>query len=793
MDRGGDSITFQRQYAHVVCSWLSELACSAVVLTAFASTGLGAGEENVRRWGLDAFASSKVPRTVHGLTGVVAVAAADFYRVAVTSDGKVWAWGLNEYGQLGNGTNTNSSIPVMVSGLSGVVAIAANDGCCEAHSLAVKWDGTVWAWGANEDGQLGNGTDIGSSVPVKVRNLTGVVAVAAGAYYSLALKSDGTVWAWGFNGYGQFGNGNNTWSPVPVKAKLEGAVSIAVGVIHSLAATSDGKVWAWGSNEFGQLGKGGDVSWSNVPVAVSNLTGSVAVAGGYGHSIARGNDGQVWAWGHNAVGQLGNGTNADSNVPVAVSNLTGVAAIGAGEAHNLAVKSNGTAWAWGWNEHGQLGSGNSVTSNVAVKVQNLTSVATVEGGGIIGSLAVIARGIPVVSLDPAAIDFDSVEAGPSPPKTVTVSNAGDALLDIKSVTLTGINPGDFTKKTDDCSGAILMPGENCQISATFTPKGGGDRSAALLMVSNGPRNPHVVPLRGEGTELVTVNVVSPNGGERLHTGTPYRIEWTVSTHVAITKIDVEYSTNHGASFSPVPGCKGLSGKRRNCVWTGPGPVTSSGRIRVIAYDNGDTASDESDGDFNIVAGTAAIEVTAPNGGVNWAIGSGQQISWNHNLGPNSLVKVEVSRTGGGDWIPISGPIPNTGTFVWKVRGPATEQGRIRVSWTGNPSVRDVSNGDFSIAAPSLQLTNPNGGEEWKKGTARPIRWSSNVGNGEFVKIELSKDEGVSWAPLADSTASDGSEQVVLPSVTSNTCRVRVTWLDRPAINDVSDANFAIVP
>ena len=281
MDRRRDSITFQRQYAHVVCSWLSELACSAVVLTALASSGLGAGEENVRWWGLNVFGSdSNVPRTVHGLTGVVAVAAADFYSLALTSDGKVWAWGLNEYGQLGNGTNTDSEIPILVSGLSGVVAIAATEGCCEAHSLAVKWDGTVWAWGANEQGQLGNGTDIGSSVPVKVRNLTGVVAVAAGAYYSLALKKDGTVWAWGLNAFGQFGTGDYERSKVPVKANLEGAVAIGVGVVHSLAVTSDGKVWAWGDNEGGQLGNGSDVSDSNVPVAVSNVTHAVSLARG---------------------------------------------------------------------------------------------------------------------------------------------------------------------------------------------------------------------------------------------------------------------------------------------------------------------------------------------------------------------------------------------------------------------------------------------------------------------------------------------------------------------------------
>jgi alpha-tubulin suppressor-like RCC1 family protein len=252
---------------------------------------------------------------------VSAIAAGNFHSLALKNDGTVWTWGSNSLGQLGNGNYADSNVPVQVSNIAGVVAIAGGD----AHSLALKNDGSVWSWGDNLGGQLGNGTSIlKSNVPVQVSSLTGVIAIAAGAYHSLALKNDGTVWAWGDNGFGQLGNGTNiVKSNVPVQvSSLTGVIAIAAGTYHSLALKNDGTVWAWGYNNYGQLGNGSNIFYSNVPVQVSSLTGVIAIAAmGSSHSLALKNDGTVWAWGANGYGQLGIGNYTDKNVPVQVTGM----------------------------------------------------------------------------------------------------------------------------------------------------------------------------------------------------------------------------------------------------------------------------------------------------------------------------------------------------------------------------------------------------------------------------------------------------------------------------------------
>jgi hypothetical protein len=200
-------------------------------------------------------------------SGVVAVCGGIGHSVALDSNGRVWAWGRNAEGQLGDGSTTDSSVPVPVSNISRVLAIAGSGG----HSLALDSNGRVWAWGQNREGQLGDGSTTDSSVPVQVSNLWGVIAIAGGGGHSLALDSNGKVWAWGDNWFGQLGDGSTTDSSVPVQvSNLWGVIAIAGGGGHSLALEPNGKVWAWGSNTFGELGNGNTTD-SSVPILVSGL------------------------------------------------------------------------------------------------------------------------------------------------------------------------------------------------------------------------------------------------------------------------------------------------------------------------------------------------------------------------------------------------------------------------------------------------------------------------------------------------------------------------------------------
>jgi len=293
------------------------------------------------------------------------------HSLAIKTDGSLWAWGDNQYGQLGDGTTTNRLTPVQV--LTGVAAVAVGD----LHSLALKTDGSLWAWGVNGDGELGDGTTTQRLTPVQV--LTGVAAVAAGGYHSLALKTDGSLWAWGSNSGGELGDGTTTQRLTPVQV-LTGVAAVAAGGYHSLALKTDDSLWSWGGNWAGELGDG---TTTNRLTPVQVLTGVAAVVGGNAHTLAIKTDGSLWAWGWNWYGELGDGTTTQRLTPVQV--LTGVAAVAGGGSHTLAIKTDGSLWAWGWNGYGELGDGSRTQRLTPVQV--LTGVAAVAAGGCCHTLA----------------------------------------------------------------------------------------------------------------------------------------------------------------------------------------------------------------------------------------------------------------------------------------------------------------------------------------------------------------------------------------------------------------------
>jgi alpha-tubulin suppressor-like RCC1 family protein len=326
----------------------------------------------------------EILQSAHGIapTGTT-IAAGAYHSLVVAADGRVWAWGGNSSGQLGDGSQTNRNLPVLVHGpvepglLNYVIAVAAG----QSHSLALRADGTVWAWGDNQFGQLGDGTTETRLTPVKVIGLerrldprNKVTAVAAGAWFSLALLSDGTMRAWGSNTWGQLGDGTRVDRLVPGrvltqkgKEAFERVQAIEAGYGFSLALRANGTVWAWGGNGNGQLGSGQPGEDGLVPARVRNATGGwlkqvIAIAAGGDHALALMSGGGVRAWGFNHWGQLGNGTTVNSALPVVVHGEAGssefldaVTAVAAGPYHSLALLADGTVRAWGSNYDGQLG------------------------------------------------------------------------------------------------------------------------------------------------------------------------------------------------------------------------------------------------------------------------------------------------------------------------------------------------------------------------------------------------------------------------------------------------------
>jgi alpha-tubulin suppressor-like RCC1 family protein len=268
------------------------------------------------------------PVTVPGLGTVTAVATGHYHSLALLSDGSARAWGFGTAGQLGNGAFATQRSPVTVmlnktTRLTGISKLAGG----RAHSLAIV-GGRVYAWGDNTYGQLGNGTQTRSGYPVPVSIPVAIKDVAGGRDHTLAVGVDGSLWAWGRNDYGQLGTGSKTVQLRPVKLNVSGMADVEAGAFHSLALTTSGNVLAWGRNNYGQLGVGSTVT-KLTPMAVPGLSGIAEIACGRDHTLAIRADKTVVAWGLNDAGQLDDGTKTNRTKPVTmlgIGNAFGVTA-----------------------------------------------------------------------------------------------------------------------------------------------------------------------------------------------------------------------------------------------------------------------------------------------------------------------------------------------------------------------------------------------------------------------------------------------------------------------------------
>ena len=312
--------------------------------------------------------SSYVPIKI--MDNVASVSLGEYHSAAITTDGSLYVWGDNYYGQLGNGTTIDSVVPIKVMDSVASVSLGYD------YSAAITTDGTLYLWGVNYYGQLGNGTKQHSYVPKKI--MENVVSVSLGYSHSAVITTDGSLYMWGNNGYGQLGNGTTNSSAVPIKA-MDNVVSISLGNYHSAAITSNGSLYMWGENGVGQLGNGDggrvgvwDTKYSEVPVKIMEHVAYVSLGGS--HSAAITTDGNLYMWGDNSYGQLGNGDDMPTlaidkydDIPAKI--LSNVAYVNLGLSHSAAITLEGASYIWGANYAGQLGNSSTENSYVPIKIE----------------------------------------------------------------------------------------------------------------------------------------------------------------------------------------------------------------------------------------------------------------------------------------------------------------------------------------------------------------------------------------------------------------------------------------
>ncbi len=349
----------------------------------FSSTSVSVGTSNGSFAGDSAF-TVNVPSNLAALCGrrrgVKNASVAGTLTVGTSTGGSqgatLWAWGENNVGQLGDGTTNNNSTPEHIGTDTDWAQVSAEF----EHTAAIKTNGTLWAWGDNSTYELGDGTTNNESTPEQIGTDTNWAQVSAGAYYTVAIKTDGTLWAWGDNGDGQLGDGTTISESSPEQIGTDTdwkQVSAGYNNFSTVAVKTNGTLWAWGDNSIGELGDGTDVGpdtcptndpCSTVPIQIGTDTDWAQVSAGTSHTVAVKTDGTLWAWGENNVGQLGDGTTTQQDSPEQIGTDTDWAQVSAGAYYTMAIKTDGTLWAWGYNAFGQLGDG---TTNNASRPEQI--------------------------------------------------------------------------------------------------------------------------------------------------------------------------------------------------------------------------------------------------------------------------------------------------------------------------------------------------------------------------------------------------------------------------------------
>ncbi|MBY0492843.1 MAG: chitobiase/beta-hexosaminidase C-terminal domain-containing protein [Cyanobacteria bacterium] len=547
--------------------------------------------------GANASATASAVYTVTGEVTPPAIAAGYDHSLAIRSDGVGWGWGYNNFGQAGDGTQTQRTLPRIMTGLTGAAAarggemhshVLLNDGTLrgvgsgtngrlgdggtsvqllpvsvsltavvsmddgKAHAIALTGDGSVFTWGLNGQGQIGDGTTTQRLSPTAITSLTSIVAVAAGEEFSLALEQDGTIHSWGRNDEGALGDGTTTDRTAPVEVDdITTAVAIAAGHQHALALLADGSVAAWGDNAYGALGDG-TTTGATTPGAVAGLEGVIAIGAGNRFSVALTDDGHVWSWGYNGYGALGDGTTTDRWSPAQISGLSDIVQIAVGANHVLAMDSTGIVYAWGNNDRGQLGDGTTTA--------RLTPVA-ISGTGMNWRVAT-----PTLSLASGLYSTDQSV-------TVTIAEPEATIR----YTTTGVDP--------TSSDATVTSGNAISVTQSQTLKVSGWKSGAPTSV---------VVARQYELKAVTPSLTPGSGA--------YGSTQSVSISTSTSGATIRYTTD------------GTEPTFSSSVYSTALSVALTQTVKARAYKTGWTSSESNHASYWLSEGTVATPTMSPSGG-----------------------------------------------------------------------------------------------------------------------------------------------------------------------------------
>ena len=547
--------------------------------------------------GANASTTGSAAYAVTGEVSPPAIAAGYEYSLAIRSDGVAWGWGFNNFGQLGDGTQTQRTLPRIMTGITGAAAarggqshshVLLNDGSLvgvgsgtngrlgdgatsvqllpvpinltalvavddgNAHAVALKGDGTVYAWGLNTQGQVGDGTTTQRLTPTLITGVSSITAVSAGDEFNLALEQDGTVWAWGRNDEGQIGDDSNTDRTSPVEvSNIATATAISAGFDHALALLSDGTVTAWGANDYGALGDGTTTD-ANAPVAVAGLADMIAIGGGQRFSVALKDDGTVWTWGYNGYGQLGDGTATDRWSPAQVSGLSNIEQIAVGSNHVLAMSADGIVYAWGSNARGQLGDGTTIAQWTPLAL---------SGTGMNWRAAT-----PTLSLASGLYSSDQSV-------TVTIADP-DATL---RYTTNGVDPAS--------SDATVTSGNSISVSQSQTLKVSGWKTGAPTSV---------VVARTYELKVVTPSLTPASGA--------YGSTQSVSISTTTSGATIRYTTDGSEPTSS------------SSAYSAALSVSLTQTVKARAFKTGWTSSDSGYASYWLSEGTVATPTITPAGG-----------------------------------------------------------------------------------------------------------------------------------------------------------------------------------